>query len=105
MFEGSVHQKEDLFTVRFGKHVFKTMKVQEIANNSKVVWQVKNSLIAIPELKNQSEWIGTTIVWEINAETDFTGLQLTHIGLNHSVECYDICSNGWQQFIQSLKLF
>lgn len=105
MFEGSAYQKDNIFTVRFGDSVFKTIKVKEISPNSKIVWHVENSLIAIPELKNQTEWIGTTITWEIKQKHDILELVLTHIGLDKSIECYDICSNGWQQFTASLKSF
>ncbi|KYQ88784.1 hypothetical protein DLAC_10579 [Tieghemostelium lacteum] len=104
MFEGSSDKQDVIFTVRFGDNVYKTMQVQEL-NHHKVVWYVKNSLIALPEFKNQTEWIGTTIVWEINEQEQNTKLILTHIGLNSEIECYQVCSNGWKQFIDSLKSY
>lgn len=105
MFEGLGNKQNGTFTVRFGESIYKTMQVQELSDNSKVVWQVKNAVIAIPGLKNQTEWIGTTIVWEIMQQENITELQLTHIGLRPGIECYEICTNGWQQFTDSLKLF
>jgi hypothetical protein len=80
------------------------MRVKELVPDSKVIWYVEDSLIALPELKNQTEWIGTTIVWEI-AKEEITRIKVIHIGLNPEVECYEICSNGWVQFVNSLKLF
>ncbi len=105
MFEGSAMNKDDIFTVRFGDNVYKTMKIEGLIYNEKVVWHVENSLIGIPELKNQTEWIGTTIIWELTESGSNVVLQLTHIGLNPEIECYDICSRGWQQFTDSLKSY
>ena len=105
MFEGASNKKGQFFTVRFGENVFKMMEVKELVANTKVEWNVKDSLIAIPELKNQSEWIGTSIIWEIKPSSTLTVLKLTHKGLNQGIECYDICSEGWQQFINSLRTY
>ncbi|AZB08055.1 SRPBCC domain-containing protein [Chryseobacterium sp. G0162] len=105
MFEGSSAQTGDVFTIRFGVNIHKTMRVKESIPNSKIIWEVEDSLIALPELKNQTEWIGTTIVWELVPTGENTQIKVTHLGLNPDIECYDICSNGWVQFLGSLKLF
>lgn len=104
LFEGKAHKQEETFTVRFGDNIYKTIQVNELLQNSKIVWSVTNSAIGIPELKNQTEWIGTTIVWEITQKENDTELKLTHIGLHPDTECYNICINGWEQFTDSLKL-
>lgn len=104
-FEGTANQQNDTFTVRFGKSIYKTIQVTELSQHSKVVWIVTNSEIGIPELKNQTEWIGTAILWEIIPKESNIQLKLTHIGLLPTSECYDLCKNGWQQFTNSLKLF
>ncbi|MGG1923406.1 SRPBCC domain-containing protein [Chryseobacterium sp.] len=103
MFEGSSSEAGNLFTIRFGDNIHKTMRVKELTANTKIVWLVEDSLIALPELKNQTEWIGTTIVWQIEKNKESTQIKLTHIGLNPAIECYEICSNGWLQFLGSLK--
>jgi hypothetical protein len=36
---------------------------------------------------------------------EITWIKVIHIGLNPDIECYEICSNGWVQFVNSLKLF
>lgn len=105
MFEGSSEKADDVFTIRFGENIHKTMRMKELIPNSKATWSVEDSLIALPELKNQTEWIGTTIVWEIAQKENSTEIKLTHIGLHKAVECYDICSGGWIQFTNSLKQF
>lgn len=105
MFEGVSVQIGDVFTIRFGADIYKTMKVKETIPDAKIIWYVEDSLIALPELKNQTEWIGTTIVWEIEQAGENTQIKVTHLGLSPNIECYDICSNGWVQFLGSLKLF
>ncbi|WP_353145369.1 SRPBCC domain-containing protein [Chryseobacterium sp.] len=105
MFEGSSEQTNDIFTIRFGDSIYKTMRVKEAIPNSRICWHVEDSRIAIPSLKNQTEWIGTAIVWEMKQNENSSLLQLTHIGLQPSIECYEICSDGWKQFINSLKVF
>lgn len=105
LFEGSSWEVGNLFTIRFGDQIHKTMRVQELTRHTKIVWFVEDSLIALSELKNQTEWIGTTIIWEIEENKESTQIKLTHIGLNPAIECYEICSNGWLQFLGSLKKF
>lgn len=105
IFEGSSGKTGEVFTIRFGDHVHKRMCVKELIPNSKVIWYVEDSLIAVPALKNQTEWMGTTIAWEIKEKEDMIQLQLTHIGLTPAVECYDLCTDGWRQYISSLKAF
>ncbi|MDC8103148.1 SRPBCC family protein [Chryseobacterium sp. PTM-20240506] len=105
MFNGSSREPDDVFTIQFGDNIHKTFRVKEAVPESRIVWYVVDSLIGLPELKNQTEWIGTTIVWEIEKNENGILLKLTHRGLHPDVECYHICSNGWVQFINSLKLF
>ncbi len=105
MFEGIANQSGQSFTIRFGPAVFKTMQVEELIPNKKIVWLVTDALIDIPELKNKTEWMGTKIVWEISTLNDKTILQLTHFGLTPEVECFSICQKGWNDFTKSLEAF
>lgn len=104
-FEGVSDKEGRIYTVRFGDSIYKTFEVTQLQPDEKVVWVVKDSVIDIPELKNKTEWIGTTINWEIEDRNDSTLLRLTHIGLTPRIECYDICQAGWAQFLSSLKAF
>lgn len=105
MFEGISNEQGQTFTIRFGENVFKTMVVEELVSNQKVVWNVTDSLIDIPDLKNKTEWINTKIVWEIHSKDNLTELHLTHFGLTPQVECYNICQDGWHNFTDSLTQF
>jgi uncharacterized protein YndB with AHSA1/START domain len=105
MFEGISNQEGQTFTIRFGANVFKTMLVEEIVPNQKVIWHVTDSLIDIPDLQNKTEWINTKIVWEMSSLSGQTFLHLTHFGLTPQVECYTICESGWHSFTDSLSEF
>ena len=105
MFEGVSNEQGQSFTIRFGPNIFKKMKVDELSTNKKIVWLVTDSLIDIPDLKNQTEWINTKIVWEIFSKESQTELTLTHFGLTPQIECYNICEMGWHNFTDSLVEF
>jgi len=105
MFAGSSAKSGEHFTINFGETVYKKMRVEELIYNKKVVWYVEDSLIVIPGLINQTEWIGTKIVWEITQKGNHVEIHLTHIGLIPTIECYAVCTDGWRQFTASLKLY
>lgn len=105
MFEGTSNQQGKSFTIRFGASIFKTMTIEELVPNSKVVWKVTDSLIDLPDLKNKTEWINTRIEWEISVKGNQTELHLTHFGLTPAIECYNICQDGWHNFTDSLTQF
>lgn len=104
-FEGTSNRQGENFTIRFGTNIFKTMKVTELSPGKKVVWNVIDSLIDLPELNNKSEWVGTKIEWVISQKENQTQLNLTHYGLTPQIECYTICEGGWEQFTYSLSEF
>lgn len=101
-FEGESDRADHVFTVRFGSS-FKTMLVRELIVNKKVVWEVREAHLDIPGIENRTEWVGTTIVWEIIEEDEVSRLVLTHKGLNSSLECFEACENGWDNFTGSLS--
>lgn len=101
-FEGESDQADRVFTVRFGS-TFKTMLVKELIPNKKVIWEVRNAHLDLPDLENKTEWVGTTIVWEIIEDDELSRLVLTHKGLNSDLECFEACENGWSDFTGSLS--
>lgn len=104
-FEGSGKTHGGTFTVRFGGNIYKVFAVEALETDTRVVWLVTDSVIDIPELQNRTEWVGTRIIWSIQADGLATLLNLVHEGLTPEVECYHICQAGWAQFVASLKAF
>lgn len=101
-FEGSSKKLDDEFTVTFGETFIK-LKVVELVNNYRVVWQVIDCYKHF--LKNKKEWVDTKIYFDIiNEGNEKTKLIFTHVGLSDPLECYEICCDAWNGYLQgSLK--
>ena len=97
-FEGSANNLNDVFTVHF-RNTFKTMKIEEIIHNKRIVWQCIDAYIDMVSLKNKSEWIGTKLIWEIESKNTITSISLTHIGLTTDMQCYSVCEKGWDFYV------
>ncbi|MEI8280637.1 MAG: SRPBCC domain-containing protein [Bacteroidota bacterium] len=101
--EGSSKNLNDVFTIHFGD-TFVTFKIMELLPQKKVVWYVTDSFI--PSLADKTEWSDTQVQFEVFAKDGATELSVTHVGLVPDVECYDMCSKGWDFFIkESLRKF
>ena len=95
--EGGTDKLGDEFTYRYQDIHYSKQKLTELVPARKVVWTVLDSRLAFVE--NQSEWNGTTIVFEIAKAGDQTEVRFTHQGLVPDHECYDDCSNAWGSYI------
>jgi len=100
--EGGSKKLNDEFIVSFGETYIK-LKVIELVNNYKVVWLVTDCFKHF--LNNKKEWVGTKICFDIaNQDNEVTNLVFTHIGLIDPLECYLICCDAWNGYLQgSLK--
>lgn len=75
------------------------MKVTEMKPNQKVVWHVVNNHFSFT--KDENEWVGTDIIFEIETKGNQTQLTFTHKGLVPAYECYNVCHDAWTGFIQN----
>jgi len=50
--------------------------------------------------KNQREWEGTKIMFEIARKGSKTEVRFTHVGLNDEHECFNACSEGWGFYVK-----
>lgn len=98
-FEGSAAKEGDVFTVRFGD-TFITMRVIENIPYSKIVWQVIDSWKHWMK-SNHTEWIGTTIVFEMKGSDNKVNLHFTHVGLAPALDCFQVCSDAWSGYINN----
>lgn len=74
----------------------------ELLAGKRVVWRVVDSRLSF--LKDQTEWKGTDIVFDIAPNGGKTEIRFTHVGLTPAVECYAMCEPAWTGLIQdSLK--
>ncbi|MEO5943022.1 MAG: SRPBCC family protein [Ferruginibacter sp.] len=96
--EGNTHQLNGEWTYHYQDvHVCK-LKIIEFVPNQKVVWQVMENHFSFT--KNKDEWTGNKIVFEIDENENKTQINFTQIGLVPDYECYDICENAWNTYIQ-----
>lgn len=78
------------------------MKITELVPGKKVVWRVLDNYFNFT--KDESEWKGTDIIFDVAKKDDKTEVRFTHQGLVPGYECYDACSDGWSTYIKgSLK--
>ncbi|MFL5752773.1 MAG: SRPBCC family protein [Bacteroidia bacterium] len=95
---GSSNKLNDEFSYRMKEFHFSKQKVVEFVPAKKVAWLVTESKLNFT--KDESEWTGTKIIFEIFNADDKTQVRFTHEGLVPKIECYGACSDGWSQLIQ-----
>jgi hypothetical protein len=81
------------------------MRVELLVPHRKIVWKCTDSYIASDVLTDKSEWIGTRVIWKITDEGEQSTLTLIHLGLTKEVECIDLCTKGWNFYLQSIKQY
>lgn len=78
------------------------MRITELVPDKKVVWLVLDNYFNF--IKDQSEWKGNTIHFDISPEGNQTRIRFTHQGLVPAYECYEICFNAWTDYLQNSLL-
>jgi hypothetical protein len=79
-----------------------TLKVIESVPGKKVAWRVLDNIFSF--IADKAEWIGTTMVFDIEQIGTQTKVTFTHVGLVPEYECYDVCHDAWGTYINgSLK--
>lgn len=100
--EGGTSKLNDVFTYRMQSLHQCTMKLIEVVPAEKVVWLCLDNYFNFT--KDETEWIGTKLEFEITEKDVKTQLRFTHWGLVPEYECYDICFDAWSGYIEdSLK--
>jgi hypothetical protein len=91
--EGSTEILGAEFTYRYRDIHYSKIRVVELVPNEKVVWLVLDNHLNFVE--DQTEWVGTTISFEIGRNGDRTEVRFAHLGLDDGFECFDACSSAW----------
>jgi hypothetical protein len=76
-----------------------TMKIIEIIPSQKVVWLVIDNYFSFTD--DKSEWIGNKLIFEIAEKDGKTEINFTQQGLTPAYECYDVCNDGWNNYIKN----
>ena len=103
-FKGSTEKPGDEFEVRFADVHYSRQKLIASVPGKKLVWLVTDSRLTF--LKDESEWTGTRIEFDITEENGKTRIGFIHHGLVPTIQCFRDCSNGWNHYLgQSLIPF
>ncbi|TDW94965.1 uncharacterized protein YndB with AHSA1/START domain [Kribbella pratensis] len=95
--QGDTAKVGDEFRHRYQDVHFCRLRVTQVVPDKLVEWLVvENSFNFVAD---KTEWVGTTVSFEITEVQDGTELRFTHHGLVPEYECYDACSQGWNFYI------
>jgi len=95
----------DTLHFRFGR-TSKGMRIERLEPGREVHWLCTHAHIAADRLARRDEWVGTRIIFRLTSTGDGrTRLDFEHIGLVPEMECYDLCSGGWDYYLPSLRQF
>ena len=75
-----------------------TLVVSELVRDRKVVWHVLQNYFDF--VKDETEWTGTDVVFEIVTTGEKAEVRFTHVGLSPAQECYYVCSEGRNSLIR-----
>ncbi len=95
--EGATDELGAEFTYRYENLHRSTQKITELVRGKRVVWRVTDARLSF--VRDQSEWNGSEVVFEIRKKGDQTQLRFTHVGLVPTIECYGDCSEAWGFYI------
>ncbi len=99
----NINQIGDQLVVQFEDSTSWVMDVIEFSVNHSIAWHVTSARHNLESLSKKDEWEKTTIRWKIEENGIESRVLLLHEGLTANLECYNICSNGWNYFLASLK--
>jgi hypothetical protein len=102
-FSNKINTIGDQLNVKFEDSTSWKMDVVEFTPNQSLEWYVTSAYHNLENLSKKDEWEKTTIKWKIEESNKGSRVSITHEGLNPNLECFTICSDGWNYFLKSLK--
>ncbi|AYN05931.1 SRPBCC domain-containing protein [Flavobacterium sp. 140616W15] len=80
----------------FGDNDNTKMKVIELVQNQRVLWEC---------LDSGPEWVGTKISFDLTEKNGITSIVLKHFDWRELTEFYQWCNYNWAMFLLSLKSY
>ncbi|MBS1520243.1 MAG: SRPBCC domain-containing protein [Bacteroidetes bacterium] len=75
-----------------------TIKITELTPGKLVAWEVLDNYFNF--IADNTEWVGTKIIFDITEKGGKTEVRFTHEGLIPAYECYGVCFEAWTNYIQ-----
>jgi uncharacterized protein YndB with AHSA1/START domain len=95
--KGKCDEVGDEFIHRDGETHYCKIRVAELVPGRRVTWLVLENHFNF--VRDQDEWKGTRITFEITEADGQTRIRFAHLGLAPEFECFDVCSNAWGSLI------
>ncbi|MBB5857920.1 SRPBCC domain-containing protein [Amycolatopsis umgeniensis] len=73
------------------------MRITESVPGRKISWLVLENHFDF--ISDETEWVGTTITFEIGEKDGKTEAHFTHHGLVPEYECFEVCRKAWTFYI------
>lgn len=97
MVEGPTDRVGEVFDYRFQDVHRCRVRVTELVPGRRVAWHIEDNYFNF--IKDQAEWTGTDLVFDILEADGGVEVVFTHVGLVPQDECYDVCANAWGGYI------
>ena len=93
--EGQTANINDVFTYRYKDLHYSRHQLIEQVPDKRLVWLVTDSQLTF--VKDQDEWNGTRIIFDISEKDGRTQVDFVHEGIGPHKECFEKCTGGWNQ--------
>jgi uncharacterized protein YndB with AHSA1/START domain len=80
----------------FGDRYHNKMRVTYLEPNKKIEWEC---------LKGDKEWVGTTLIFDIEKKGDNTTLRFTHGNWKEETDFFASCNYHWGYYMRSLAKY
>lgn len=97
--EGDTDKLNAEFSYHYQDIHFCKMRLTELIPGKKVTWLVTDNFFSFTQ--DKSEWINTKLHFDIAKKSNQTEIRFTHEGLVPSYECYNVCFDGWTNYIKN----
>lgn len=102
--EGETDKLNEIFFYHYKDIHLCRMKLIHAIPGQKLIYEVVGNRFNF--IDDQSEWVGTRLVFDIFSEGERSKIIFTHEGLVRDYECFQVCNDAWNGYIgNSLKNF
>lgn len=96
--EGKTDQLNETFFYHYKDVHLSKIKLIELVLNKKITYQIVDNQFSFT--KDKTEWIGTKLIFELTQEGNKTIITFIHKGLVPTDECYEVCNDAWNSYIE-----
>jgi len=95
--DGETDKLNEVFFYHYKDVYWCKMKLIEIVPNQKLVYYILDNHFSFTE--DKTEWADTKLIFEITTDGNNTRVKFTHEGINSTHECYKVCHDAWDNYI------